>query len=80
MDGLVAPEHRRAARRLRALVAAYESKRDLVTLGAYAKGTDREVDDRDRRGFRASKPFSGRSWTRRATVPRPLAALVGALA
>jgi flagellar biosynthesis/type III secretory pathway ATPase len=45
MDHVVAPEHRDAARRLRALVATYEAKRDLVTLGAYAKGSDRELDE-----------------------------------
>ncbi len=45
MDSIVAPEHREAARRLRSLVATYEAKRDLVTLGAYAKGSDRELDD-----------------------------------
>jgi type III secretion protein N (ATPase) len=44
MDAIVRPEHRDAARKLRALVAAYEAKRDLVTLGAYAKGTDKELD------------------------------------
>lgn len=45
MDAVVKPEHRDAARRLRALVATYEQKRDLVTLGAYAKGSDKELDD-----------------------------------
>jgi type III secretion protein N (ATPase) len=45
MDGIVAPAHRDAARRLRALVAHYEAKRDLVTLGAYAKGSDKELDE-----------------------------------
>ena len=45
MDAIVAPEHRDAARRLRALVATYEAKRDLVTLGAYAKGSDKELDE-----------------------------------
>lgn len=45
MEGIVAPEHRDAARRLRALVATYEAKRDLVALGAYAKGSDRELDE-----------------------------------
>jgi ATP synthase in type III secretion protein N len=45
MDGIVRPEHREAARRLRTLLAAYEAKRDLVTLGAYAKGTDKELDE-----------------------------------
>jgi type III secretion protein N (ATPase) len=45
MDRLVPEEHRLAAQRLRALVAAYEAKRDLVTLGAYVKGGDRELDE-----------------------------------
>jgi type III secretion protein N (ATPase) len=45
MDGIVSKEHRAAARRLRALVATYEAKRDLVTLGAYVKGSDPELDE-----------------------------------
>ncbi len=45
MDTVVPPEHRDAARRLRALLATFEAKRDLVTLGAYAKGSDRDLDD-----------------------------------
>jgi ATP synthase in type III secretion protein N len=45
MDAVVTPEHRDAARRLRSLVATYEQKRDLVILGAYAKGSDKELDD-----------------------------------
>jgi flagellum-specific ATP synthase len=45
MDSIVAKEHRDAARRLRALMATYEAKRDLVTLGAYAKGSDRDLDE-----------------------------------
>lgn len=45
MDAIVSPEQREAARKLRALLAHYEAKRDLITLGAYAKGTDKELDD-----------------------------------
>jgi type III secretion protein N (ATPase) len=45
MDAVVEPAHRDAARRLRAHVAHYEAKRDLVVLGAYAKGSDKELDD-----------------------------------
>ena len=45
MDSIVDRSHRDAARRLRSLVAVYEAKRDLVTLGAYAKGSDRELDE-----------------------------------
>ena len=44
MDSIVAPAHRDAARRLRALLGAYEQKRDLIALGAYAKGSDPLVD------------------------------------
>jgi type III secretion protein N (ATPase) len=45
MDAVVAPAHREAARRLRALIATYEAKRDLVALGAYAKGSDKALDE-----------------------------------
>jgi type III secretion protein N (ATPase) len=45
MGRVASPEQRAAARQLRAHVAAFESKRDLITLGAYAKGSDRAVDD-----------------------------------
>jgi ATP synthase in type III secretion protein N len=45
MDAIVEPAHRAAAARLRALVGHYEAKRDLVMLGAYAKGSDKELDD-----------------------------------
>jgi len=45
MDSIVDRAHRDAARRLRSLVATYEAKRDLVTLGAYAKGSDKELDE-----------------------------------
>jgi type III secretion protein N (ATPase) len=45
MDGIVAPPQRDAARKLRALLAHYEAKRDLIMLGAYAKGSDKELDE-----------------------------------
>jgi len=45
MDAVVTEEHRQDARRLRDLVARFEAKRDLITLGAYAKGSDRELDE-----------------------------------
>jgi type III secretion protein N (ATPase) len=44
MDAIVTPEHRAAARTLRAMMGVYEAKRDLVTLGAYAQGSDPELD------------------------------------
>jgi type III secretion protein N (ATPase) len=45
MDSIVPRDHRDAARRLRSLVATYEAKRDLVMLGAYARGSDRALDE-----------------------------------
>lgn len=45
MDGIVDAEHRAAARKFRQLLGTYEQKRDLIQLGAYAKGSDREVDE-----------------------------------
>jgi flagellum-specific ATP synthase len=44
MEQVASPDHARAARSLRALLAAFEEKRDLVTLGAYAAGSDARVD------------------------------------
>ncbi|MGA2447500.1 MAG: FliI/YscN family ATPase [Polyangiaceae bacterium] len=45
MDFVVPAEHRTLALRLRSHVAVYESKRDLLALGAYAKGSDKELDE-----------------------------------
>jgi len=44
MDELVDPEHRTAARELRRLLAAWRDGRDLVEIGAYRAGTNRELD------------------------------------
>ncbi|WBL36679.1 FliI/YscN family ATPase [Tepidiforma flava] len=44
MDRVASPAHREAARRLRQLLAAYEDARDLVAIGAYARGADPLVD------------------------------------
>jgi type III secretion protein N (ATPase) len=45
MDSIVSREHAGSARRLRSLLATYEAKRDLVAMGAYAKGSDKELDE-----------------------------------
>jgi flagellar biosynthesis/type III secretory pathway ATPase len=45
MDSVVTLAHRDAARRLRALVAHYEAKRDLVLLGGYTPGSDKALDE-----------------------------------
>ncbi len=44
MPRCVSERHLAAARTLRRLLSTYEAKRDLITLGAYKKGSDREVD------------------------------------
>jgi type III secretion protein N (ATPase) len=44
MSAIVDHRHLEAARAMRDMVALFESKRDLVLLGAYAKGTDKELD------------------------------------
>jgi type III secretion protein N (ATPase) len=45
MSQIVSSEHGAAASKLRRHVAAYEAKRDLIALGAYARGSDPEADD-----------------------------------
>lgn len=44
MDGVVTPEHKKAARKLRETLATYEKQRDLILLGAYQYGTDPRTD------------------------------------
>jgi type III secretion protein N (ATPase) len=44
MDAVTDEAHRELARDLRELLATYESKRDLIALGAYAKGSDARID------------------------------------
>lgn len=44
MGAVVSREHRTAAARLRELIAAHEEKRDLVSLGAYTRGSDARLD------------------------------------
>lgn len=44
MNRVVTPEHNEAAGRLRELLASYESKRDLIILGAYEYGSDEKTD------------------------------------
>lgn len=44
MHSITTPEHQRAARRLKQLYSRYERSRDLITVGAYAAGTDPVLD------------------------------------
>jgi ATP synthase in type III secretion protein N len=45
MSAVADPVHRKAASRMREILATYEKNKDLIMLGAYAKGTDRRVDE-----------------------------------
>ncbi len=45
MSQVTTEEHRRLAARFRELLAAYEQRRDLILLGAYAPGTDALTDE-----------------------------------
>jgi type III secretion protein N (ATPase) len=45
MGAVTDEDHRRAASRLKALLAAYEQKRDLILLGAYRPGADAATDE-----------------------------------
>jgi flagellum-specific ATP synthase len=44
MIDIVPPEHRQLADRVRRVLATYRRAEDLITIGAYVKGTDAEVD------------------------------------
>ncbi len=44
MDAVTSEPHQRSARALRETLALYEEKRDLVSLGAYKKGSDARLD------------------------------------
>ena len=45
MSDIVMPEHKEAAGKIRKLLSVYESNIDLVSIGAYKKGTNKELDD-----------------------------------
>ena len=44
MSGIVPEEHKKAAGKLREVLATYEKQRDLILLGAYQYGTDPKTD------------------------------------
>jgi type III secretion protein N (ATPase) len=78
MDSVVAPEQRDAARRLRALVATYEAKRDFVTLGAYTKGADKELDEAMSRMPRI-EAFLAQTPSEQTSLDATVAALINAV-
>lgn len=44
MEGIAEEKHKKAARKLREVLATYEKQRDLILIGAYQKGSDPRVD------------------------------------
>lgn len=45
MNHIVDPEHRAAATKLRDLLSTYLNSEDLINIGAYKRGSSREIDD-----------------------------------
>ncbi|MFD2925523.1 flagellar protein export ATPase FliI [Halobacillus naozhouensis] len=45
MNQIASPAHKQAAERMRALLATYEENNELIQIGAYKKGSSREVDE-----------------------------------
>jgi flagellar protein export ATPase FliI len=44
MEAIAEERHKKAARKLREILATYEKQRDLILIGAYQKGSDPRVD------------------------------------
>ncbi|MDV2885274.1 flagellar protein export ATPase FliI [Alkalihalophilus pseudofirmus] len=45
MSDLVNPIHKQAAERVRKLIATYEEAEDLINIGAYKRGSSKEIDE-----------------------------------
>lgn len=45
MDNVVTEEHKNTAARMRSLLAAYRENEDIINLGAYARGSNPDVDE-----------------------------------
>jgi flagellum-specific ATP synthase len=45
MNHIVTPEHRQAAEKLRQLLSTYIDSEDLINIGAYKRGSSREIDE-----------------------------------
>jgi flagellum-specific ATP synthase len=45
MSDVTSPEHRKLAGRVREVMATYANARDLINIGAYAHGSNRQIDD-----------------------------------
>lgn len=45
MSDIVEPEHREMAGRIKNLMTTYNESRDMISIGAYRQGTNREIDE-----------------------------------
>lgn len=45
MNHIASPEHVKAAEKLRELYYTYNKSEDLINIGAYKKGTSKEIDE-----------------------------------
>jgi len=45
MNNIVSKEHRSAADKLRELLSTYINSEDLINIGAYKRGTSKEIDE-----------------------------------
>lgn len=45
MNGIISPEHAAAAIRFKKLYSTYEQNRDLINVGAYQAGSDKNIDE-----------------------------------
>ena len=74
MPAVTEDAHRDSASAMRRLIAAYEEKRDLISLGAYREGSDPRVDAAVAR-IDAIETFLAQAPTERADFANALSAL-----
>jgi flagellum-specific ATP synthase len=79
MHEIAAPEHIELARRFRHLLATYEHHRDLISIGAYQRGSDPRVDAAIAQWPRMQK-FLQQDMRSRVDFPASLTALTTVLA
>ncbi len=79
MPAVAAPRHLALAARARELLAAWERQRDLVSLGAYAHGSDPLADEAIAR-IAALEAFLGQKAEERSSLEEAVSALEAALA
>jgi len=72
MDAVVDKDHLQVAQRLRRIWACYEENRDLISIGAYKKGSDAEIDESIQKRAEISKVLI-QTPTERNTVEETLA-------